>query len=83
MAIRILTYTTFIDLLSAIDEHTRCQHSREWCVRQIYEHFSTNVNGFIAYNAKGEKAFFAHSCWISQSYTNKQFKDFNKFMSCN
>jgi len=65
-----ISYSTFLDLLTALDEHTNCKYTRRELSRMIFRHYITE-GPFLAYNSWGTKAYYS---------LEAQERDFVRFM---
>lgn len=73
----VLTYNTYCNLLSAIDEYTNMQYGRNQISNIIFKHYVTKYKSFIAENNKRYKKLFRIPL---HGRVFKVMNDFRKYM---
>lgn len=73
----VLTYSTFCNLIFAIDEYTNKQYSKNYITNVIFKHYITRYKSFIAENKVGYKKLIRIPLYRSAS---KVMKDFRRYM---
>lgn len=67
---RTISYEMFLDLITALDEHTECKYTRKDLSRIVFRHY-IKEGPFLAYNSWGTKAYYSLEI---------QERDFVRFM---
>ncbi len=65
----ILTYAKYIELLTALDEHTKCKFKRKTLQNYIFHHLMSKYGYFVAENINGIKM----AIW--DSFNKKVFRN--------
>lgn len=74
----LLTYNTYCNLLSAIDEHTGLKYSNGDIANIIFEHYITKYGSFVAENKVKSRVLFKLYPHKSVSCIMRHFRKFMK-----
>lgn len=77
----LLTYSRYLTLLSALDEHTQCTMQKFELQNAIYDHYIMQDGYIVAENAFRERMiFYARNHLGRKSDRSKYRKQFREFM---
>lgn len=77
----LLTYSRYLTLLSALDEHTRCTMQKFELQNAIYNHYIVQDGYIVAENALRERMiFYSYHYNCGKSDRTKYRKQFRAFM---
>lgn len=70
---RIIKYKQFLEILDALDAHTKCKYTKKALLKMIFDHY-IQLGPFVISNSKASKALYYRD-------TREQVEDFVTFMN--